>query len=159
MGEVGCRHHFGPVPSRTLARPRFWQFSRSLYGVHPRGLAGKPLAGFRATPDRRIIVLYGIAGYAIRFRNPLLHRQSTLRKRRLGENRSLRPHFQRDAACARGKAWHGVDVQRVGGTPWKAYAGGTAVPPMRNAQMTIPFMIATGTNEMRTTAKARRVDV
>ena len=31
--------------------------------------------------------------------------------------------------------------------------------PMRNAQMTIPFMIATGTNEMRTTAKARRVDV
>ena len=71
----------------------------------------------------------------------------------------FRPHFQRDAACARGKAWHGVDVQRVGGTPWKAYAGGTGVPPMRNAQMTIPFMIATGTNEMRTTAKARRVDV
>ena len=62
-------------------------------------------------------------------------------------------------ACARGKACHGVDVQRVGGTPWKAYAGGTGVPPMRNAQMTIPFMIATGTNEMRTTAKARRVDV
>ena len=89
----------------------------------------------------------------------ILHRQSTIRKRRLGENRSFRPHFQHDAACARGKAWHGVDVQRVGGTPWKAYAGGTGVPPMRNAQMTIPFMIATGTNEMRTTAKARRVDV
>ena len=58
-----------------------------------------------------------------------------------------------------GKAWRGVDVQRIGGTPWKAYAGGTGVPPMRNAQMAIPFMIATGTNEMRTTAKARRVDV
>ena len=124
-----------------------------------RSLAGKPLAGFRATPSRRITVLYGIIVYVIRFNHSLLHRQSTIRKRRLGENRSLRPHFQRDAACARGKACHGVDVQRVGGTPWKAYAGGTGVPPMRNAQMTIPFMIATGTNEMRTTAKARRVDV
>ena len=124
-----------------------------------RSLAGKPLAGFRATPSRRITVLYGIIVYVIRFNHSLLHRQSTIRKRRLGENRSFRPHFQRDAACARGKAWHGVDVQRVGGTPWKAYAGGTGVPPMRNAQMTIPFMIATGTNEMRTTAKALRVDV
>ena len=66
---------------------------------------------------------------------------------------------QRCGLCPPGKPWRGVDVQRIGGTPWKAYAGGTGVPPMRNAQMTIPFMIATGTNEMRTTAKARRVDV
>ena len=50
-------------------------------------LAGKPLAGFRATPSRRNPVLYGMVVYAIRFKNPLLHRQSTLRKRRLGENR------------------------------------------------------------------------
>ena len=28
MGEVGCRHYFGPVPSRTIARPRVWQFSQ-----------------------------------------------------------------------------------------------------------------------------------
>ena len=52
-----------------------------------RSLAGKPLAGFRATPSRRNPVLYGMVVYAIRFKNPLLHRQSTLRKRRLGENR------------------------------------------------------------------------
>ena len=45
------------------------------------------MAGFRATPSRRNPVLYGMVVYAIRFKNPLLHRQSTLRKRRLGENR------------------------------------------------------------------------
>ena len=59
----------------------------------PRGLAGKPLAGFRATPDRRIIVLCGMIVSVIRFKNPLLHRQSSLRKRRLGENRGFRPSF------------------------------------------------------------------
>ena len=55
--------------------------------VQPRSLAGKPLAGFRATPSRPNPVLYGMVVYAIRFKNPLLHRQSTLKKRRLGENR------------------------------------------------------------------------
>ncbi len=59
----------------------------------PRGLAGKPLAGFRATPDRRIIVLCGMIVSLIRFKNPLLHRQSSLRKRQLGENRGFRPSF------------------------------------------------------------------
>ena len=59
----------------------------------PRSLAGKPLAGFRATPSRRITVLYGMVVYVLRFTTPLLHRQSTLRKRRLGENRSSRPDF------------------------------------------------------------------
>ena len=59
----------------------------------PRGLAGKPLAGFRATPDRRIIVLCGMIVSVIRFKNPLLHRQSSLRKRQLGENRGFRPSF------------------------------------------------------------------
>ena len=39
----------------------------------PRSLAGKPLAGFRATPSRRIPVLYGMVVYAIRFKNQLLH--------------------------------------------------------------------------------------
>ena len=58
-----------------------------------RSLAGKPLAGFRATPSRRIPVLYGMVVYAIRFNNQLLHRQPTLRKRRLGENRGFRPSF------------------------------------------------------------------
>ena len=58
-----------------------------------RGLAGKPLAGFRATPDRRIIVLCGMIVSVIRFKNPLLHRQSSLRKRQLGENRGFRPSF------------------------------------------------------------------
>ena len=46
----------------------------------PRSLAGKPLAGFRATPSRRITVLYGIIVYVIRCKNPLLHRLSMLRK-------------------------------------------------------------------------------
>ena len=59
----------------------------------PRSLAGKPLAGFRATRSRRIIVLCGMIVSVIRFKNPLLHRQSTLRKRRLGENRGFRPDF------------------------------------------------------------------
>ena len=59
----------------------------------PRSLAGKPLAEFRATPSRRIPVLYGMVVYAIRFNNQLLHRQPTLRKRRLGENRGFRPSF------------------------------------------------------------------
>ena len=58
-----------------------------------RSLAGMPLAGFRATPDRRIIVLCGMVVSVIRFKNPLLHRQSSLRKRRLGENRGFRPSF------------------------------------------------------------------
>ena len=40
----------------------------------PRGLAGKQLAGFRATPSRRITVLYGMVVYGIRFNNQLLHR-------------------------------------------------------------------------------------
>ncbi len=39
-----------------------------------RSLAGKPLAGFRATPSRRIPVLYGMVVHAIRFKNQLLHR-------------------------------------------------------------------------------------
>ena len=46
----------------------------------PRSLAGKPLAGFRATPGRRITVLYGIIVYVIRCKNSLLHRLSMLRK-------------------------------------------------------------------------------
>ena len=58
-----------------------------------RSLAGKPLAGFRATPDRRIIALFGMIVSVIRFKNPQLHRQSSLRKRRLGENRGFRPSF------------------------------------------------------------------
>ena len=39
-----------------------------------RSLAGKPLAGFRATPSRRNPVLYGMVVYAIRFTHPLLYR-------------------------------------------------------------------------------------
>ena len=39
-----------------------------------RGLAGKPLAGFRATPSRRIPVLCGMIVYVIRFNNQLLDR-------------------------------------------------------------------------------------
>ena len=48
--------------------------------VHTRSLAGKPLAGFRATPSRRIPVLYGMVVYVIRFNNQLLHRQPTVKK-------------------------------------------------------------------------------
>ncbi len=42
-------------------------------GIATRSLAGKPLAGFRATPSRRITVLYGMVMYIIRVKNPLLH--------------------------------------------------------------------------------------
>ena len=41
-------------------------------GSNPRSLAGKPLAGFRATPSRRITVLYGMVVYILRFTTPLL---------------------------------------------------------------------------------------
>ena len=40
----------------------------------PRGLAGKPLAGFCTTPSRSITVVYGVIVYAIRFKTPSLHR-------------------------------------------------------------------------------------
>ena len=68
-------------------------FSSGTTTTNPRSLAGKPLAGFRATPDRRIIVLCGMIVSVIWFKNPLLHRQSSLRKRRLGENRGFRQSF------------------------------------------------------------------
>ena len=62
-------------------------------GLEPRSLAGKPLAGFRATPSRLITVLYGMTVYVIRINNPLLHRLAMLRNRRLEENRGFRPSF------------------------------------------------------------------
>ena len=49
--------------------------------------------GFALRPSRRIPVSYGMVVYAIHFNNQLLHRQPTLRKRRLGENRGFRPSF------------------------------------------------------------------
>ena len=72
-----------------------WTSAAATQGVvpQPRSLAGKPLAGFRATPDSRIIVLCGMIVSVIRFKNHLLHRQSSLRKRPLGENRGFRPSF------------------------------------------------------------------
>ena len=69
-----------------------WSLMNPPYS-RPRSLAEKPLAGFRATPSRRIPVLYGMVMYIIRVKNPLLHRQSTLRKRRVGENWGSRPDF------------------------------------------------------------------
>ena len=80
-------------PSRWSTLPPPFTFSPIYVMAMPRGLAGKPLAGFRATPDRRIIVLCGMIVSVIRFKNPLLHRQSSLRKRQLGENRGFRPSF------------------------------------------------------------------
>ena len=38
--------------------------------IGPRGLAGKPLAGFRTTPSKRITVIYGELVYVIRFLYP-----------------------------------------------------------------------------------------
>ena len=73
--------------------PRYTMEFEGRHNARPRSLAGKPLAWFRATPTRRIAVLYGMVVYAIRFNNQLLHRQPTLRKRRLGENRGFRPSF------------------------------------------------------------------
>ena len=68
-----------PEEGECLEMPGYRRCERQ-----PRGLA---------TPDRRIIVLYGMIVSVIRFKNPLLHRQSSLRKRRLGENRGFRPSF------------------------------------------------------------------
>ena len=49
--------------------------------------------GFALRQADVFLVLYGMVVYAIRFNNQLLHRQSTLGKRRLGENRGFRPSF------------------------------------------------------------------
>ena len=82
------------LPCQAPSRPSYIPGHPSLNRrCNIRSLAGKPLAGFRATPDRRIIVLCGMIVSVIRFKNPLLHRQSSLRKRRLGENRGFRPSF------------------------------------------------------------------
>ena len=83
----------GFVMRHTTQNTKVYTDEASAYQGIPRSLAGKPLAGFRATPSRRIPVLYGMVVYAIRFNNQLLHRQPTLRKRRLGENRGFRPSF------------------------------------------------------------------
>ena len=58
-------------PSSPLGRTRWCVMN---YLDTSRGLAGKPLAGFRATPSRRIPVLCGMIVYVIRFNNQLLHR-------------------------------------------------------------------------------------
>ena len=82
------------LPCQAPSRPSYIPGHSSLKRrCNTRSLAGKPLAGFRATPDRRIIVLCGMIVSVIWFKNPLLHRQSSLRKRRLGENRGFRPSF------------------------------------------------------------------
>ena len=78
--------------------------------AYTRSLAGKPLAGFRATPSRRNPILYGMVVYAIRFKNPLLHRQSTLRKRRLGENRVS------GQTSSRTRSWDGRVDEKLGGS-------------------------------------------
>ena len=53
----------------------FLHFARALIVLRaPRGLAGKPLAGFCTTPSRRITVVHGVIVYVIRFKNPSLHR-------------------------------------------------------------------------------------
>ena len=51
-GDVIQSVYIDKAALATFHRPRSrWSYHRS----KPRSLAGKPLAGFRATPDRRII--------------------------------------------------------------------------------------------------------
>ena len=67
-GKMKMAVRFGRLPSSS-GTPVLSPVVRST----PRSLAGKPLAGFRATPDRRIIVLYGMTIYVIRVNDPLVH--------------------------------------------------------------------------------------
>ena len=60
--------------TRMSDGPVFGEQIRGADHGSPRGLAGKPLSGFRATPSRRIPVLCGIIVYVIRFNNQLSHR-------------------------------------------------------------------------------------
>ena len=83
IGSVGP---IGPVVHRITGRfrrlfgdlsPQIQRAGRESFDLlksDPRGLAGKPLAGFCTTPSRRITVVYGVIVYAIRFKNPSLHR-------------------------------------------------------------------------------------
>ena len=61
---------------RLQAPIRQWNHRRrsTSHQQRARGLAGKPLAGFRTTPSRRITVVYGVIVYAIRFKTSSLHR-------------------------------------------------------------------------------------
>ena len=97
QGEIGLgdgtAHKIGPGQVMLVEDLTGQGHTTRVTSSVPRSLAGKPLAGFRATPSRRIPVLYGMVVYAIRFNNQLLHRQPTLRKRRLGENWGFRPSF------------------------------------------------------------------
>ena len=88
-------HAFGPAPPLVAEWRQLQAGGDQVVSRvdRARSLAGNPLAKFRATPSRRMPSLYSMIVYEIRCENPLLHRQSTLRKRRLGENRGSRPHF------------------------------------------------------------------
>ena len=76
LGKSGT-FHSGDLLHESTSATRDSKPSEPLVKVLsslPRGLAGKPLAGFRATPSRRIPVLCGMIVYVIRFNNQLLHR-------------------------------------------------------------------------------------
>ena len=56
---------------RRAAGPDIHKHPSLTRRCNTRSLAGKPLAGFRTTPSRRITVVYGMIVYAIRFNNLL----------------------------------------------------------------------------------------
>ena len=73
--EDAIQFHRQVSPGDRLGKPPTVKRARRLHVQdQPRGLAGKPLAGFCATPSRRIPVLCGIVVYVLRFMNQLLHR-------------------------------------------------------------------------------------
>ena len=75
--SLDCHRDTSDGECKQRPRPAAW--ARALPDTAaawawPRSLAGKPLAGFRATSTRRKPVLFGIIIYVIRFTHPLLYR-------------------------------------------------------------------------------------
>ena len=58
----------GPPSNELLTADMVLESGKADAGATARSLAGKPMAGFHATPSRRITVLYSIIVYVIRFK-------------------------------------------------------------------------------------------
>ena len=90
VGDVHTADDVDTQPTPTAGEPaphllleeggrRPSEIQRDARAGTPRGLAGKPLAGFCTTPSRRITAVLGVIIYVIRRKNQLLHRLSTSR--------------------------------------------------------------------------------
>ena len=107
------------------------------------------MAGFRATPSRRITVLYGMIAYVIRINNPLFHRLAMLRNRRLEENRGFPSEFL-------GRVWHHAGRPTASQIPSAPVTAGSPTTwPSSRAEPKSPCYVRFGNRNYRYTPVAR----